>query len=276
MRPAKLLVVAAVVVAAAAAAVVVAVSAQRCEPSADSDARSSPCPAQTGSLTADRPGMVLSGLDVRGMLTVTAPGVVVRNSKFTGDGSTPWGIRTSNEGSVRIEDTLITGDYTDAGIAYGNWSAIRVEITGMSNDGAKLGAHTSITDSWIHDFAPSPGAHSDGLQLTEDVGDVVVKNNRIEIGTGEGANSAVFLSPDIGPDHPDAGPVVISGNTLGGGGYTFYSVGGQQGARLKDVVFTGNTFLPGAKYGPIYPSEFDVRIASGNVFAGGAPVPLPR
>ncbi len=220
--------------------------------------------------------MVLTGLDVRGMLTVTAPGVTVKNSKFTGDGSTPWGIHTEGEGSVRIEDTVITGDYGEAGIAYGNWSAIRVEITGMSNDGAKLGPHSSITDSWIHDFKPSPGAHSDGLQLVEDVGDVVIKNNRIEIGTGEGANAAIFLSPDIGPDHPGAGPVVVEGNTLGGGGYTFYSVGGQEGARLHDVTFTGNTFLPDAKYGPIYPSDFDVRTVSGNVFADGSPVPLPR
>ncbi|MFF0147256.1 right-handed parallel beta-helix repeat-containing protein [Amycolatopsis sulphurea] len=264
MRTAKWLVTAAVV--AVAAVVVVVVVREDDPPAAEQPA---------GSMTEDRPGAVLSGLNLRGMLTVTAPGVVVRNSRFTGDGSTPWAIRTNGAGSVRIEDTVITGDYTDAGISYGNWSAVRVEISGMTNDGAKLGPHTSITDSWIHDFQPAQGAHSDGVQLTEDVGDVVVKNNRIDIGTGEGANSAVFLSPDIGGENPNAGPVVITGNTLGGGGYTFYSVGGNEGARLQDVTFTGNTFRQDARYGAIYPTDFDVRTVSGNVYAGGAPVPLP-
>ncbi|GAA3554055.1 hypothetical protein GCM10022222_42160 [Amycolatopsis ultiminotia] len=226
-------------------------------------------------MTADRAGVVLSGLDLHGMLTVTAPDVVVRHSRFTGDGSTPWAIRTDGAGSVRIEDTVITGDYTDAGISYGNWSAVRVEISEMTNDGAKLGPHTTITDSWIHDFAPAPGAHSDGLQLTEDVGDIVVKNNRIDIGTGEGANAAVFLSPDIGSENPSAGPIRIEGNTLGGGGYTFYSVGGMHGARLQDVTLTGNTFRRDARFGAIYPTDFDAHTVSGNVYADGSSVPVP-
>src|ERR1044072_1356963 len=118
----------------------------------------------TGSDTVDRPGTVLSRVRVHGMLTITAPGVVIEHSEFVGDGSTPWAIRTEGEGAVTIRDTSIHGDYTDAGISYHNWTAERVTITGMTNDGAKVGNNVTIRHSTIDDFAPSEGAHADGLQ----------------------------------------------------------------------------------------------------------------
>src|SRR4051812_20591662 len=103
---------------------------------------------QSDSITVDRAGTKIDGVHVRGMITVSAPDVVIRRSLLTGDGSTPWAIRTTGEGTVRIEDVTISGDYTDAGISYHNWSAKRVEIVGMTNDGAKLGNNASISDSW--------------------------------------------------------------------------------------------------------------------------------
>ncbi|WP_158605547.1 hypothetical protein [Amycolatopsis panacis] len=225
-------------------------------------------------LTADQSGQVLDALDVRGTITVTAPGVTIKRSKFTGTGQ-DWAVRTTGNGSVRIEDATFTGDYQDAAISYHNWSATRIDISGMSNDGAKVGNHVSITDSWIHDFTPAGGAHADGLQVVEDVGDVVMKNNKIDIGKLTGVNAAIFLSPDIGPQNPSAGPIVVDGNTLGGGGYTFYSVNGRDGATLQDVSVTNNKFLKNAIFGPVYPSEFVAKTVSGNTYADGSTLKMP-
>jgi hypothetical protein len=228
----------------------------------------------SGSFTADTPGQVVDGLDVTGSIVVTAPNVVIRNSRFTGTGGTPWAIQTQGSGSVLIQDTTIRGDYTDAGIAYANWTAERVEIVGMTNDGAKMGNNVTIRDSWIHDFTPTSGAHADGLQLVEDVGNIVIENNRIDPGGGVGANSAIFLCPDIGPQVRDAGPITVSGNQLGGGGYTLYYVGGSGGAVLTDVRVTGNRWLRDEQYGPIR-AETVPTAASDNAYTDGQPIPWP-
>ena len=228
----------------------------------------------SGSFTADTPGQVVDGLDVSGSIVVTAPNVVIRNSRFTGTGGTPWAIQTQGSGSVLIQDVTIRGDYTDAGIAYANWTAQRVEIVGMTNDGAKMGNNVSISDSWIHDFTPTSGAHADGLQLIEDVGNIVIQNNRIDPGGGVGANSAIFLSPDIGPQVNGAGPITVSGNQLGGGGYTLYVVGGSNGAVLTDVRVTGNRWLRDEQYGPIR-AETTPTSASDNAYTDGQPIPWP-
>lgn len=226
-----------------------------------------------GSMTVDQAGAVLDGLNVSGTITVTAANVTIKNSKFTGSGQN-WAVRTDG-GSVHIEDSTFTGNYGDAAISYHNWTATRIDISGMTNDGAKVGNNVTLTDSWIHDFKPEGGAHGDGLQVVEDVGNIVIKNNKIDIGKLTGVNAAIMLSPDIGPENPNAGPVTVDGNTLGGGGYTFYSVNGRDGASLQNVAVTNNRFVRDALFGPIYPSEFVAKSVSGNVFDDGQAVKMP-
>ena len=228
----------------------------------------------SGSLTVDTPGTVLDALDVHGSVVITAPNVVVKRSRFTGTGTTPWAIQTRDAGSVLIEDVTIEGNYTDAGIAYANWTAERVEIVGMTNDGAKMGNNVTIRDSWIHGFHPEDGAHADGLQLTEDVGNILVQHNQIDPGGGIGANSAIFLSPDLGPQVSGAGPVTLDGNVLGGGGYTLYVVGGANGAELTDVHVLNNRFLRDAQYGPIRAEKKPVAQAN-NCYVDGEAIPWP-
>ncbi|WP_162186083.1 right-handed parallel beta-helix repeat-containing protein [Amycolatopsis jejuensis] len=224
-------------------------------------------------VTADQAGQVLDALNVSGTITVTAPDVTIKRSKFTGTGQ-DWAVHTSGNGSVRIEDSTFSGDYQSEAISYHNWSATRIDLSGMSNDGAKLGNNVSLTDSWIHDFKPADGAHSDGVQLVEDVGNIVIKNNKIDLGTKVG-NAAIFLSPDIGAERPSAGPISIDGNTLGGGGYTLYSVNGRDGATLQSVAITNNKFVRNALYGPVYASEFVAKTVSGNTYTDGTALKMP-
>jgi len=229
----------------------------------------------SGSISIDQDGAVIDALNVRGTVTVNAQNVTIKRSRFTGSGE-PWAVRTAGKGSVKIEDSTFAGNYSDAAISYHNWSATRIDISGMSNDGAKLGNNVSLTDSWIHDFKPETGAHGDGVQLVEDVGNIVIKNNKIDIGKLTGVNAAIFLSPDIGPEVPSAGAITVDGNTLGGGGYTLYSVNGRDGATLQSVSITNNTFVKDAIYGPVYASEFVAQTVSGNVYQDGAAITFPR
>jgi hypothetical protein len=225
------------------------------------------------------PGMVIDGADVHGGLVVTAPGVIIRNSRITGDGSAPWGVQAAADGAtVTIEDCTFTGDFTDAALGGDDYVARRLDIYGVTNDGGKLGRNTSVTDSWIHDFSTGPDAHGDGLQITEPVGNVTVAGNRIDVGTGPGANSALFLVPDVGADNPAAGPVTVTGNVLGGGGYALYVTSGNGGAQLHQVTVTGNKFMPDSQYGPVYPTTSPA-VFSGNVSTKDGSVvdyPAPR
>lgn len=226
-------------------------------------------------MTVAAPAAVLDRMRVTGAITVAAPDVVIRRSVFEGDGSEPWAIRTEGEGSVTIEQVTIRGGYTDAGIAGNNWTARGVEIVGASSDGAKLGDHVRVTGSWFHDFQPIEGGHIDGLQADEAYGDIVIEDNRIEVGTGEGSNAAIMLSPDVTPERRQVGPVIVRRNVLGGGGYTVYNVEGNTGKALADVTIADNEFQPGAQYGPVYPRGVRPKIYERNRFTDGTPVHWP-
>ncbi|WP_020662865.1 hypothetical protein [Amycolatopsis benzoatilytica] len=223
----------------------------------------------SGSLTADQPGQVLDGLDVRGSVTVSAPNVVIERSRFTGTGADYFAITTIGAGSVTIRNVSIRGDYLSAAIAFHNWTAERVDISGMTHDGVKLGNNVRLTDSWIHDFAPAPGAHADGAQSDHLAGSILVAGNVIDPGKAEEITSAIILSSSPDPTPAVAGPVVIRDNELGGGANTLY-----HNPDYPDVEITGNTFRRDYRYQPIYPGPRP-KVFSGNHFPDGTAVPWP-
>jgi hypothetical protein len=203
----------------------------------------------SGPLVVTTSGVVLDGWDVRGGIVVDAADVVVRRSRITGDGSSPYGIRTTERGSVRIEDTTVTGDFPEAGIGDDRWTAERVEISGVTHDGARLGSGTALRNSWLHDFQPAPGSEAYALTILAPDGDVLVEDNRIEMGAGPGHGSALLIAPGRTGDRMDDGPVLIRGNVLGGGEYTLRQAVGS--SELTDVRITGNRFRRDAGVGPL-------------------------
>lgn len=224
------------------------------------------CP--SGPLTVTVPGTVLDGLDLRGGIVVAAPDVVVRRSRITGDGTTPFGVRTTGEGSVRIEDTTLTGDFTEAAVDGDRWSAERIEITRVTNDGVWLGNGARLRNSFLHSFTPAPGAQSHAVVLRGSAGGLLVEDNRIELGDGPGRRNAVLLAPD-GSWGRAGGPVVIRGNVLGGGWYTVMQqpTTGDPG----DVWITGNRFRRDAGQGPLRVSHRTV--LTDNSYLDGGPLP---
>ncbi|WP_214370164.1 hypothetical protein [Pseudonocardia sp. H11422] len=228
------------------------------------------CP--SGPITVTAADTVLDGLDVTGGIVVDAPGVVVRRSRITGDGHAPYGVSTTPAGSVRIEDTTITGAFPEAGIGNDAWTAERVEITGLSGDGARLGSRATLRNSWLHDFVAAPGRSTDALRLVAPGGDVLVEDNRIEMGREPGHNSALLLAPAQRGrgDTAGNGTVVIRGNLLGGGEYTLRQLPAS-GGTAPEVRITGNQFRRDALAGPLRVPA--TSLLADNIFVDGGAVP---
>jgi hypothetical protein len=202
------------------------------------------CPSEP--LTIVLAGTVLDGWDVQGGVVVDAADVVVRRSRVFGDGTMPYGISTTAAGSVRIEDVTLTGDFIEAAIGGNRWSAERVEITGVTSDGAHIGDGSRLRNSTVHDFSTASGREADALVLQGTGRDVLVEDNRVELGRGPG--SAVLVAPDRVGERAE-GPVVIRGNLLGGGQYTLRQ--DSPAASMTDVRITGNRFRRDAEQAPL-------------------------
>jgi hypothetical protein len=214
------------------------------------------CP--SGPVTVTGAGTVLDGWDVRGGIVVEAAGVVVRRSRITGDGTVPYGVRTVGDGTVRVEDTTLTGDFPEAAIGDERWTAERVEITGVTHDGARLGPGTRLRNSVVAAFTPAPGAEPDALVVDGD--DVTVEDNRVEPGPATASAVRVAATPD--------GSAVIRGNVLGGGRYTVHEDAGGPGA----LWITGNRFRRDAVRGALRVSPSAV--LADNTFDDGRLVPI--
>ena len=200
----------------------------------------------SGGLRVTTAGAVLEGLDISGSVEIAAANVTIRNSKIHGGGE--FGVRVQS-GNVKIVDSELYG-FSEAAIVFDNWSAERVDIHSVGSDGVKFGDNTTLRDSFLHGFTPTPGAHADGGQLQNGVTNVTITHNTI-VGA---SNAALFMAPDLGPSRP--GPVVIDGNLLDGGNYTVYIVDGSDGKyHQKGYSVTNNRFRRGARYGPLSVNE---------------------
>ena len=216
------------------------------------------CPA--GPLTISVPGTVVDGMDLRGGVVVDAADVVIRRSRITGDGSAPFGIVTTDAGSVRIEDTTLTGRFAEAAVGGSRWTAERIEIVGVTGDGAHVGEGSRLRASLLSRFAP--GADVDGLELLAP--DVVVEDTTVRM--DEGHRSAVLLAPQGDGAGHGAGPIVVRSNILGGGEYTVHQPAGP----AEDVHVVENRFARDAGRAPLrVPPAAE---STGNTFVDGAPV----
>ncbi len=214
----------------------------------------------SGGMTITTAGAVVDAKNIRGSITVSAPGVVIKRSRFTGNGES-FAIKTTGSGSVRVEDCEFTGDYRAAVIAYDNWTMVRSDLYGLPADGVKLGSNVLFQDNYVHDFSTASGNHADGGQVQNGVVNTVVRHNTITLSATQ--NAALFLAPDLGPSTP--GPLTIENNLLGGGNYTLYVVDGNNGQYfINNISVRDNRFTRTFKYGSV---NTNVPVASsGNVY----------
>lgn len=200
----------------------------------------------TGPRTITTAGTVIDGKNVTGGLVIRAKNVVIRNSKIHDDPGAVAGVYVDDGGSATITDSEI---YNFAvGISYSNWTAVGVDIHDITFDGMKIGSNVRLQDSWVHNPRPSSDAHWDGGQVQAGVANTVIQGNNIDA-SGADTNSALFLTPDLGPS--TSGPLTVTGNWLNGGNFTLCILDGANGKYyISDIAVTNNRFGRGGYYGP--------------------------
>jgi hypothetical protein len=221
----------------------------------------------TGPMTITTAGTVIDSKDVHGALVIEAKDVVIRSSKIHDDPDADAGVYVQATGSATITDSEIYG--FPVGITYANFTAIRVNLHDLTYDGLKMSSNARLQDSWIHDARPSTDAHWDGVQIQNGVTDTVISGNTIDA-RGAGTNSALFLTPDLGPSTD--GPLTVTHNWLEGGNFTVCILdGNNKRYYISDITVTDNRFGRGSSYGP---ANVNVPVTwSGNVWADtGEPV----
>jgi len=197
-------------------------------------------------------GTVIDGRTI-GCIRVSAPGVVIRNSKVSCNGSY----------AVYVEDGAFSGtpltvedSEVDCGLSGGNGfgeadiTVRRVDIQGCEN-GFDINQNITIEDSYIHDLDTGGDAHTDGAQLAsghfengslvKGARNVTFKHNTI---FGMGANGAFGTSAIISNSGGDR-DILIQGNLLAGGAVALYCEQHTKGTnyRVFDNHFT-TTFGP--------------------------------
>ncbi len=196
----------------------------------------------TGPLTITTPGAVVTNVDVQGPITIAANNVTVKNFRATD-------VTQGQFTGMDLEDGEIHGNndpnnLTD-GVGFANYTARRLNIHNQL-DGLKAMGNVLIENCWVHDNNfhngnPSYGAggytHNDGVQVS--VGsNITIRNSRFERNAG---NSAIFIDADQGP----ISNVTVTGNYLGGGGFTFYSIISRSAPQYgvpTGVIVTNNIF----------------------------------
>jgi hypothetical protein len=165
--------------------------------------------------TASTAGAVYDGLNVTGVITVTAPGVTIRNSKVRGIDLGGAADDDTTPARLLIEDVEIDcGGAGTKGIQENNFTARRVNIHNCE-DGSINKHDITIEDSYIHDLATSATAHNDGVQSYA-THDIVIRHNRI-YGVD---TSAININNDVNGAH--SRDVLVENNLLAGGAWTLY------------------------------------------------------
>ena len=190
----------------------------------------------SGRLTISTAGTVVSGLDVTASgeepaVSVNAPNVTIRNTRVRGN--TIALIQNNSTGLVVEDSEMINQPVAGQpnchnGIATGGYVARRVEITGCENGAEMFKGNAVLEDSWIHDLdtvGPSyvfgnAQPHTDGIQINEGGGNVVVRHNTISPqDSGNHSSTSAIIATSAGDN------VRIEDNLIDGShaGYAVYA-----------------------------------------------------
>lgn len=187
-------------------------------------------------LTINVAGTVVDRLDVRGVININAPDVVVRRSRVSGSAYNVINIKEGLSG-VRIEDVEVdglglAGKPGSSGIT-GPATIVRARIWGVEN-GIKPFSGSVVQDSMISDLAAPGSPHVDGIEIDQG-SDITVKGNFIDM-SNWGQTSTIMIDNYFGP----ASRIRVEGNRLLGGGYTVYSDARFKGGPITDISFVDN------------------------------------
>ena len=229
-------------------------------------------------MTISAAGAVVSGLNITGMVTISASNVTLENCKISADAYASIVVEAGATG-VNIENCEIygggingTNNAGSLGI-YIQGGGVNVEncniygsANGISINSMQYGP-VLIKNNYIHDIIASGGAnHYNGIQYNGNTGGIgglldIEHNTIINNNT---QTDAIMIDNYFGP----VNGVTVNNNLLIGGGYTVYSYGGFNSSPVTNVSITNN-HLGGGYYGDYYPGLV-ASVNTGNVDDGDA------
>jgi hypothetical protein len=240
--------------------------------------------AYTGPSTISTANTVISNKTM-GCIRVTAPGVVIKNSRISCANPGP-DVVLSGDGDYSGTPLLVEDSEIDCkngpgtGVGDTNVTVRRVNIHGCEN-GLDIDANVTVQDSYIHDLYNTSSSHSDGMQfashygpggsVVEGVINVTVDHNTIY---GMGYDGSFGTSAIISHRSGDTN-VLIQDNLLAGGAFTLYCEQDAKGTnyRVIDNHFSRKFGPNVGAYGPSDGCSDETQ--SGNVYhETGQPVTL--
>jgi len=200
---------------------------------------------RSGSITVEKDGQVIDGLDIQGCVLVTADNVVIRRSRIRC--ADKYSIRTLNATNLLVEDVEIDGrGMNEAAVCCANYTLRRLDISNVI-DGPRLADNTVIEDSWIHHLHRRAGSHNDTLQTTGAT-NVTIRRNALEAfhpDNDDPMNACLMIGSTTGPVVAN---LIFEGNYCNGGNY---SIGIRRDLNASNVQIRNNTFGRDHRYGVV-------------------------
>ncbi|MCW2759376.1 MAG: hypothetical protein JWO46_3122 [Nocardioidaceae bacterium] len=223
---------------------------------------------KSASVNADTPGQVIDGLDITGEINVTAPNVVIKNTRVTASSGDWIIIIRPGAANLTIQDSEImspAGATVDNACVFNISSEVpimrRLNIHGCSAGVSSGGG--LLEDSYIHDPGFTPGLSHITLVASNGGGGFTIRHNTVLNPYGQTA--AVAFYQDFGVQRND----LIENNLLAGGGYVVYGGNGEKGTatniRFLNNRFSRTFYKTGGYWG--YVASFSPA-NSGNAWAG--------
>lgn len=207
-------------------------------PNASTTGATGPLTVRTGNLTISTAGAVVEGLDIRGCVNITAPGVVFRNSKVSC--SNGWAIRAVSTGGVVIDQVDVTCNNTlGKGIVGEGFTVRRSDVSGCE-DAIYIDRNVNVLDSYLHDlYGGGTDPHNDIVQVSNGGDNVIVRGNFMSNRTSRATSG--YMGDGPGMDN-----IVIDRNYIEAGGYVIYC----SSSGVNNVV--SNNTIDALGYGPWY------------------------
>jgi hypothetical protein len=214
-----------------------------------------------GDLTITKDGTVIDALDVYGLINVRASNVTIRRTRVHGrDPGTTSSSLIAAYGSHRnllIEDTTLHGDvrslYLD-GLKGRNFTARRLDISGVTDTVQTFGDNVTIVDSWLHDnnhYTQDP-THADNQSHDDNIQVQGGTNILIQHNTMDGAHNAAIM---VTQDYSLTANLRVIGNSIAGGSCSMNvaesNKGGISGIVVQDNVFGASRISRCAVIAPV-------------------------
>jgi hypothetical protein len=235
------------------------------KPTVDNTGPTSALRPLTGNQTISKAGTVLEGFELRGgQITVTAPGVRLRNFRISGEKKVGYGIVATDP---KVKDLIIEDcdifDVTSIGVYGHDFELRRCHIHQTGSDGVRPTGPALVERNFIEKLGYDK-AHADAVQML--VGShVTFRYNHIDIPFDDPTwmNSACFM---IQRNKGPVDDILVERNWLRGGDYCIRFTSGVTNYRVRENIMLGKH-----EYGP-WGSEVERLPAAafcGNVDATG-------